>query len=294
MTMISVVIRTLNEQEHLPALLEGISNQELDCLACEVIVVDSGSTDDTLIIAQQHGATIVNIRKADFTFGRSLNIGCAAARGDILVFISGHCIPCSTRWLADLVAPLLANTASYCYGRQLGWQSSYFSECQIFRKYFPDTDRLQTDDFFCNNANAALKKSVWTEFRFDESLTGLEDMELGQRLIRRGHRIAYVASAGVYHIHNESWSRIKTRYERESIALQHIMPQVHVDFSDFLRYFCSALFLDIGAALQERQLLSCLREIVLFRLCQFWGSYRGNHEHRKLSNEAKERYFYPK
>jgi rhamnosyltransferase len=35
-------------------------------------------------------------------------------------------------------------------------------------------------------------------------------------------------------------------------------------------------------------------EIVMFRMMQFWGSYRGNHEHRKLSREMKEKYFYPK
>lgn len=294
MSLISVIIRTLNEQEHLSSLLEGIATQELHGHACEVIVVDSGSTDDTLAIAERHGARIVHIRKADFTFGRSLNVGCAAASGDILLFVSGHCIPCGRNWMADLIEPLRAGKASYSYGRQVGWQSSRFSECQIFRKYFPETDRLQTDDYFCNNASAALKREVWEAFRFDEALTGLEDMELGVRLVRQSHRIAYVASAAVYHIHNESWSRIRTRYERESIALQHIMPQVQVGFSDFLRYFTSAVFLDIGAALQERRLLSCFREIVLFRLCQFWGSYRGNHEHRKLSNEAKERYFYPK
>lgn len=32
----------------------------------------------------------------------------------------------------------------------------------------------------------------------------------------------------------------------------------------------------------------------MFRLMQFWGSYRGNHEHRQLSNKMKEIYFYPR
>jgi hypothetical protein len=31
----------------------------------------------------------------------------------------------------------------------------------------------------------------------------------------------------------------------------------------------------------------------MFRLMQYWGTYLGNHEHRRLSHQAKEEYFYP-
>jgi len=34
--------------------------------------------------------------------------------------------------------------------------------------------------------------------------------------------------------------------------------------------------------------------IVLYRLMQYWGAYRGNHLHRKVSRDRKERYFYPR
>ena len=39
-----------------------------------------------------------------------------------------------------------------------------------------------------------------------------------------GRRIGYVADSSVFHIHEETWSRVKTRYEREAIALRSIMP----------------------------------------------------------------------
>ena len=56
----------------------------------EIILVDSGSNDKTLSIANKHKIIITHIEKKSFTFGRSLNIGCDIATGDILVFISGH------------------------------------------------------------------------------------------------------------------------------------------------------------------------------------------------------------
>jgi len=98
----------------------------------------------------------------------------------------------------------------------------------------------------------------------------------------------------VYHLHAESWGKIRLRYEREAVALQKIMPEVHLTFGDFLRYVVSACLLDCGVALQERRLHRVFGGIVMFRLMQFWGSYRGNHMHRMISREIKHRYFYPR
>ena len=130
--------------------------------------------------------------------------------------------------------------------------------------------------------------------RFDEDLTGLEDMELAKRLVADGMMISYVAEASVVHIHEESWSKIRLRYEREAIALQKIMPEVHVNFIDATRYFISSLYHDFIVAFQKQCVWRNISGIFMFRLMQYWGTYRGNHEHRKLSRQIKESYFYPK
>jgi glycosyltransferase involved in cell wall biosynthesis len=291
---ISIVIRTYNEEKHLGSLLKVIKTQNITDNDIEVIVVDSGSTDKTLHIAGQYGCHIIHISSEEFSFGRSLNIGCTEASNDILVFISGHCIPVDNYWLYNLIKPLLEGKAIYSYGRQIGNHESSFSECQIFRKYYSEKNKITQEDYFCNNANAALQKSTWEQYKFNEELTGLEDMELGKRLINAGQKLAYVADAPVYHIHNESWKSVRNRYEREAIALQRIAPEIQISFLDFLRYYISAILLDIGTAIQEKIFVNTLGKILLFRLMQFWGSYRGNHEHRKLSKEMKEKYFYPK
>jgi len=290
----SIVIRTYNEAKHLPGLLQKIATQKLCEIECEVIVVDSGSTDETLAIAKQFNARIVNIKKEEFTFGKSLNYGCDAATGDYLVFISGHCVPKNEDWLEQLVVPFQDEDIVYTYGRQIGKGESRFSECQLFKKYFPEVSSIPQKSFFCNNANAALKKEVWKRYPFDEALTGLEDMDLGRRLINAGLLLAYVAEAPVYHLHDESWHKVRMRFQREAIALRHIMPEVHIRPADFLRFYTSALLMDAGAALKGQMFWRRIGEIALFRLMQYWGSYRGNHEHRKLSERRREEYFYPK
>lgn len=290
----SIVIRTYNEGKHIGALLKAIMDQEWNPEDREIVVVDSGSTDGTLQIAQCFPVRVVHIRKEDFSFGRSLNMGCAAATGEALVFVSGHCIPVTGSWLGDLVAPLGRDGVVYTYGGQIGNGESYFSECQIFAKYFPPESRIPQDGYFCNNANSALLRSVWASRPFHEGLTGLEDMHLAKQLVGAGHRIGYVANAAVFHLHDETWAQIKRRFEREAIALQDIMPEVHLSFLDFVRYWLSAVSLDLHAAARGRALLDKAPEIVLYRLMQYWGAYRGNHIHRAMSKRRKEAYYYPR
>ena len=289
----SIIIRTLNEAKHLGDLLQAISQQQTDGMDWEVVIVDSGSTDGTLEIARAYDCRIEPITREEFSFGRSLNLGCEAATGDFLVLISGHCVPCDERWLQVLCQPLIDSHAEYSYGRQLGGTDSHYSECQIFAKYFPEKSRVPQSGFYCNNANSALTRLAWEEFGFDEQLTGLEDMELAQRLTKRGGRLAYVAEAPVYHYHSEEWRIIERRFEREAIALQHIMPHVHIRKYDLLRYVVSSVWMDWRSAWKEQVFGRKAVEILFYRGRQYWGSYKGNRDHRKLSHSDKEVYFFP-
>ncbi len=291
---ISIVIRTFNEGRWLGQVLDAVKAQELDGKAVEVVLVDSGSTDQTRDIARAHNCRIVNIAKEEFTFGRSLNLGCDAACGRALVFISGHCIPSNPRWLLRLTAPLDQEGIGYAYGRQQGHEVSRYSEEQLFRKYYPDTSQIPQHGIFCNNANAAMLKAQWTDHPFNEDLTGLEDMEMAKRLVQAQFAVAYVADAPVIHIHEETWHQVKIRYEREAIALQAIMPELHVHLTDFIRYVVSGVLLDWGQALADKKFHKVAGEILAFRFLQYWGTYVGANEHRRLSSQRKEEYFYPR
>ncbi len=291
--LVSVVIRTLNEEKYLDELLSAIREQESEVFSIETVIVDSGSTDQTLAIAESHQARITHIKKQEFSFGRSLNIGCALAEGEILVFVSGHCVPASTRWLHELCLPIYQENAQYCYGRQIGRDATKFSERQVLNKYFPAVCMVPQSGFFCNNANAALLKSSWEKMLFNEELTGLEDMYLAKQLVEAGGYVGYVSSASVYHIHDETWEHVERRYEREAIALQKINPEIHMRFTDFLHCFSSSCLSDIRIALREKVFFKEVKDIVVFRFLQYWGGYKGNHIHRKLSQQAKRKYFYP-
>ncbi len=291
--LVSIVIRTLNEEKYLEELLSSLENQEKEDFNIETVIIDSGSTDRTLDIAKNFNCRVTHISKNEFTFGKSLNMGSEFANGGILVYISGHCIPTDRYWLKNLIKPLLERLSDYTYGGQIGRDTTKFSESRIFEQYFPKKSKIPQNDFFCNNANSALNRDVWSLYKFNEEITGLEDMDLAKRIFLDNRKISYVSEASVYHIHDESWSQTRRRYERESIALQKIMPEINVSFFDMIRYISLSIINDCIAAKNESLLLKELFGIIRFRAAQYSGIYRGNHEQREISKRRKENYFYP-
>lgn len=289
--LVSLVIRCYNEAEHIGRLLTGIQRQSLRDL--EIIIVDSGSTDDTLKIAARYPTKVLTIPKAEFSFGRSLNLGCQEAKGEFIVIASAHVYPVYNDWLVTLIAPFIDPQVALSYGRQHGNHITKYSEHRVFARWFPEQSNADQGHAFCNNANAAIRRSLWQELPYDETLTGLEDIDWAKRALQKQYKIAYAADAEIIHVHNESPIRIYNRYQREAIALKRIYPQEHFSFWDFTKLFLTNTGTDYYHAWCERAFGPTLWWIPLFRLMQFWGTFRGFAQSGPITSHLKERFYYP-
>ena len=287
----SIVIRAYNEEEHIGRLLAGISAQMVKNV--QLILVDSGSTDHTVEIARQHDVEVVSIHPDEFTFGRSLNIGIAQARADIVVLASAHVYPVYPDWLASLVDSFADNKIGLVYGKQRGGDRSQFSEHQIFHQWYPDHSTRKQATPFCNNANAAFRLSLWQEHPYDESLPGLEDLAWGKWVLEKGYSISYVAEAEVIHVHNESLSGIFNRYKREGMAFKRIYPQENFTRRDQFRLFFQNTVNDWRESGKQRRLGEDFWNIVRFRWYQFSGTYYGYKLSGPLTWELKQAFYYP-
>jgi rhamnosyltransferase len=152
----SIIIRAFNEENHISRLLDGIQHQNIQDV--QIILVDSGSSDNTIQIAQQYGVEVVNIQPQEFTFGRSLNLGLSLALAEFVVFASAHVYPVYPDWLERLLEPFKDEKVAISYGKQRGMETTQFSEHRIFEHWFPDVSTNNQGHPFCNNANAAIRK----------------------------------------------------------------------------------------------------------------------------------------
>ncbi|PZR75543.1 MAG: glycosyltransferase, partial [Chthoniobacterales bacterium] len=80
--MISVIIPTLDEADSLGQIIAAARDEKI---ACEILVVDAGSSDASVAIATAAGARVLESRRRQRA--HQLNLGATHARGELLLFL---------------------------------------------------------------------------------------------------------------------------------------------------------------------------------------------------------------
>ncbi len=287
----SIVIRAYNEAKDIGRLLEGIKQQNLEDI--EIILVDSGSSDETVSIAESYDAKIVHISPEEFTFGRSLNYGVEAATGEFIINVSAHCYPVYPDWLEQLIKPFEDENLAVSYGKQRGGTTNQYSEHQFFRQYFSDISQPRQGHPYSHNANAAIRRSLWEQRPYNEQLTGLEDLAWSSWAMEEGYGIAYIAEAEIIHLHDEKPSQVHNRYRREAIAMKQILPTSTFSLWSFIRLWLSSTYSDLLQAKREQVVNRHWKSILWFRLLQYWGTYQGYNYAGRINAQLHQAFYYP-
>lgn len=219
----SIIIRAKNEEQWLERCLAAIAHQ--DHPNFEVILVDNESTDATVEIAKKFKCNVITITNEEFTFSKSLNKGIKAARGKHIAIISGHCIPTHDRWLSQLTADLNDPETAGVYGRQEPLPDTDPNDKRDLWTTFGIEKRIQRKDYFFHNANSAIKKSLWEEVPFDETINGVEDRQWAKEMIKKGKTVVYNPDASVYHWHGIHHNGSKDRAERVAKVIELIQEE---------------------------------------------------------------------
>jgi rhamnosyltransferase len=209
--VISIVIPVKDGGSDLRRCLRGIREQVVG-EEVETVIVDSGSTDDSLEQARAHGAVLREIPPREFSHGAARNLGASLAGGEVLVFVSQDAYPVEETWLARLTAPLRSEPeVAGVYGRQLPHHGArpperYFLDFlygpRARRQQAAGTSELTMDTTLFSNVNAAIRRELWERFPFVEDIIMSEDQDWCRRVLLAGYVIVYEPEAPVRHSHD--------------------------------------------------------------------------------------------
>jgi rhamnosyltransferase len=260
----SVIIRTKDSARTLDRALTLVRAQTIPS---EIIVVDSGSSDDTLEIARARADSVLEIDADRFSFGRALNVGAAAARAPIHFALSSHSFPPDERWIERSLSKYERPDVAGTSGAPVR-PGSHEPLLATHYQTLADAKRYPTWGF--SNTGSSWRADIWAEFPFNEQLAACEDKEWGLRVLTAGWTIAvdYKLSVSAAHRRHHGIRSLYERTEREYAALGSLV--THPPFN--LRDFVSEWFADMPADARYRGWRSRLS---YFRLVEIIGKYQG-------------------
>ena len=225
-TKVSIIIRTKNEETWISSCLRAVFAQTYKNF--EVILVDNNSFDRTVDIAKQFKVNVIQI--SEFKPGKAINDGIRASNGDIIVCLSGHCIPVNEVWLEKIIKNLEDEVVAGVYGRQQAMSFSSDIDKRDLFNLFGFDKKVQIKDSFFHNANSAFRREIWEKYPFDENASNIEDRLWGNIIIKAGLHIIYEPEASVYHWHGVHHDSNPAR-AKNIVRIMESLPELSTDDS---------------------------------------------------------------
>lgn len=197
----SFITTVFNEEENVLDLLKSLNSQAL--YPTEVIIVDGGSTDNTLSAISNFQFTNSNkkirirviVKKGNRSVGR--NEAIRNSTGDIIACSDAGCI-LDKDWLKNIVKPFIDPKVDVVAGYYKGLPKSAFEKALVPFALVME-DKLDANNFLPATRSVAFRKSVWKKVGgFDEKLSNNEDYVFARKLKKNGAKILFAKDAVVF------------------------------------------------------------------------------------------------
>jgi len=170
---ISVIIPVLNEEESLPSLLAYLSSMPHKEHLLEIIIADGGSSDNSIEIAKQQNAIVVNSKKGR---ARQMNAGAKMAKGNVLYFLHADTYPDTHTW--QIIAKAVEKTDAGCFRLKFNTTSLFLKVNAWFTRFNINAIRFGDQSLF-------VKSEVFLTVKgFDEKHIVFEDQKIVKRISR--------------------------------------------------------------------------------------------------------------
>jgi cellulose synthase/poly-beta-1,6-N-acetylglucosamine synthase-like glycosyltransferase len=225
---VSIVIPCFNEERFIAEVLERLAAQ-YDAGCCEIIVVDGHSTDSTRAVVAKCAARLAvsNIRVIDNPARHipvALNLGIAAARGEIIARMDAHAVPSENylRHCVDLLGDdqnMIVGTpcriraaAETATARAVAIVVAHpfgIGDAQYRIAHAGGAREVDTVPF------GVFRKSLWQRLGgFDETLLANEDYDFNYRVRRDGGRVVLDTDAHTVYFARATFAALAQQYFR--------------------------------------------------------------------------------
>lgn len=221
---ITIVMRCFNEAWALQETLAALRDQEFQ--AWELIAFDSGSTDGSVeLLRAAQPKQLIQLLPHDYQPGRVLNAGMELAGSDRVIFLNADATPQGRNWLRPLVEALADPDVAAVFGRQIPRPGCAAVFAHDYDRCFGATRESERWDHFFSMVSSGLRKDVWSQRGFLETMQYSEDDEYTRWACAAGYRIAYCPDSVVMHSHNYSPQQAYKRSFGEAWALAAVWKQ---------------------------------------------------------------------
>ena len=182
MSRVSIVIPMFNEARHIGRTLDAARRSASAAgLACELIVVDNGSSDDGPAIARAHGAQVLSL--PGVAIGALRNAGVNASQGDWLAFLDAD-IEVPEHWL-DLLLDLQRRGEGDVFALDCDTPRHAPWFAQAWQRRTLRTGQTVQDCTWLPTPNLLMRRHWFEQVGgFDERLRTGEDKDFTLRLLR--------------------------------------------------------------------------------------------------------------
>ena len=209
MFSVNVVMRTFNNDDIVGQTLSALFSQIN--VKCELLVIDSGSTDKTLDILKKYPHNLIEIKNTEYIPGKVLNMGAKKSKTSNVVFLNSDTVMLEKDTLYKLCLDFENNNLDAAYARQVARPDAFPEVKESYLKSFPILKQDKPNWITLSAPLMIIKKDVVLDNPFYDKSWGSEDTELGKRLIEKGYNVDYISKALVMHSHNYTLKQLFNR-----------------------------------------------------------------------------------